>query len=69
MKPSYYGNMTIEIENYESIICNRELQNVRYRGGGVAIRIKKCIKYSDIQKYRIEKHEFIKLTIHTQELN
>ena len=61
-----YGNMTLELENYNSIICNRDIQNIRNRGGGVAVLIKDGIKYSNIQKYQIEKHELIKLSIHTQ---
>ena len=57
------GNMTFIIDGYTSIVMNRPGRTI---GGGIATLIKNNLKYSNVQKYWIDKHEIIKVSIHSK---
>ena len=57
------GDMTFSIDGYNSIIMNRPGRAI---GGGIATLIKNNLKYNNVQKYWIDKHEIIKVSIHSK---
>jgi len=59
-------NETICINGYHTIVNNRISKN---RGGGVATLIRNDVNYTNVNKYQIQKHEFITLDIHTKKIN
>lgn len=57
------GNMTFNIEGYTTLSMNRP---GRTCGGGIATLIRNDTKYSNVQKHFIEKHEILKVSIHSK---